>query len=777
MATPTQIEQGFRTAGFIKGRPTVDNAPDPVFPNNYPLLIDLFDDDTIRCIQLELGEPPDRLRNTTDIVGWKYFFAARVLETIIEAGLTVDGRPLDITSVDTGGYGTNYVNASEYIEIVNNRVSELRIKGRKLGGEISAMADVTVLTEVQTGDTLVGNGTSRSKLDVKIPYTEGERNKLAGIEPGATAGGGAELTQESVYEEAEKIIQAGSNITVRPNDSNNTITISSTATGSGGLNFADLRDSIVAGEGTRIVVDNEKELINIGALEQNGRWISIGRIDFPTTDILDTVKFFNTNIPFDATDQDKNIIKIFLTNTTTLDSQGAEEAEFIVGLLQTTDSGQATRRIAASRTSAQNIRIWRTSYTPPGTTDKFVRINIRRLKRDNNQFYWGFLTFAPEETTIPGLADDGVIELGGLTAVRSDSSLDGDGTRDNILKVAEPYTAAERTKLAALSVNSDGAAALQLARSNQLKVEDLRAGPPTTGWADATNAAAGGLALRTGDPFTLAQAQSAGYSVSPASPGGKFFVVRLAQPSMPAQARIILQTPDSPPLTFTEQITSLHALGADSNFTYWYSRLSFGDHVSTAKLQLTGSAAHVGASKYRGELTGSLRDGIVTSGTIVNKAISLDKLADAVAARLLPSSLGTAGQVLTVNSAASAVEYATPSAGGGTTSGGGGWESVGTGNIAARNGVVTSDTFSDKTLFMILARRQGTSEFGRGPLILPVNQIPTSSSGLIQSIFYAGANFYGIRLVRRNSGSNRTITITGIQSRAVYPVNLFLYAQ
>ena len=903
MATPTQIEQGFRTAGFTKGRPTTANAPDPVFPNNYPLLIDLFDTDTIKEIQLEIGEPPDRLSNTTDIVGWKYFFAARVLETIIEAGLTMEGRPLDITSVDTGGYGTNYVNASEYIEIINNRIRELRAKGRKLGGEISAQADITVLREVQTGDTLVGNGTTRSKLDVKIPYTEADRTKLAGIEPGATAGGGGGdvvLNQASVYEQAEKIFKAGKNVTITPNDTDDTLTISSAEAESGlnvrqvgttvtgdsttpfrfrdllteaqttalpelfavqvintrtvtraygffsilkselttskqihldfegsseerialiisggtlqyapnsledhqikvyryrglistsgdGFNFQDLRDSITAGDGARVVVDNEKQLISIGALEQNGRWISLGRVQFsfPSED-LNTVKSFDTNIPFNATDQDKNLLKIFLTNNSTLDSQGAAENEFIVGLQQISDVPQATRRIVSARAQRQEIRLWRTAYRPAGTTDQFVRINIRRTSANaGNQFYWAYLTFAPEESVQVGTETTGTVELGGLTVVRTDSTLEGTGRPEAVLKVANPYTADEKAKLARYpdtpGTSTDGAAALHIAQELQVKTDDLTAGAPSSGWSTSANPAAGSIALRTGDPFTLTQARAAGYAVSPTAPGGKFLVVRLPLASNAGQARYQLESGDTPPLIYTNFISSLHVLGTDSTYRYYFSRISLGDHVAKITLQLTGNAAHIGTSRYGGIVTGTLANGIVTTNAIADAAITFPKMGiNSVAGGAIRNNAITAAKISdgTITLAKLAAEVRNMlGSGGSTSSGGGGWEAVGTSNITTAGQSVSTNSFTGKTLFMILARRQGTSEFGRGPFIIPVSAIPTASSGLIQSIFYAGANFYGVRLRRSVSGQNTTISIADIRGRAVRPVNLFFYAQ
>ena len=55
-----------------------------------------------------------------------------------------------------------------------------------------------------------------------------------------------------------------------------------------------------------------------------------------------------------------------------------------------------------------------------------------------------------------------------------------------------------------------------------------------------------------------------------------------------------------------------------------------------------------------------LQNGIVNSSKIANNAVGTDKLSLSVNARLLPSAIGTAGQILQVNSAANGVEYSTP---------------------------------------------------------------------------------------------------------------------
>ena len=137
---------------------------------------------------------------------------------------------------------------------------------------------------------------------------------------------------------------------------------------------------------------------------------------------------------------------------------------------------------------------------------------------------------------------------------------------------------------------------------------DLHVGPASSGWA-AANAAQGGLAVRSGGAFSQAQAMAAAYGLNPASPGGKFMAARVLLATNPAQARVRLDGTHGN--TYRIALTSMHPLGADATWKYYGENLDLGDQVTRLTLELTGSAAHVGASKFAGELTGTLADDIV----------------------------------------------------------------------------------------------------------------------------------------------------------------------
>ena len=88
-----------------------------------------------------------------------------------------------------------------------------------------------------------------------------------------------------------------------------------------------------------------------------------------------------------------------------------------------------------------------------------------------------------------------------------------------------------------------------------------------------------------------------------------------------------------------------------------------------------------------------------TAGGVADGAVTLDKLAEAVAARLLPPALGSVNQILRVNSRGTGVEYATPS--------GGGWVESSSGELQLNEG----RTFllnPSLTLIMFMLRRPNT---------------------------------------------------------------------
>ena len=114
-------------------------------------------------------------------------------------------------------------------------------KGKLDGIAANALASVT------SDATLSGDGTSTSALSVANPFTAADESKLDGIATQATRNTDADI-QELARDALGAGPDGGSNITITPSDTNDTITIASTASG-GGL-AAVTSDATLTGNGT-----------------------------------------------------------------------------------------------------------------------------------------------------------------------------------------------------------------------------------------------------------------------------------------------------------------------------------------------------------------------------------------------------------------------------------------------------------------------------------------------------------------------------------------------
>ena len=204
----------------------------------------------------------------------------------------------------------------------------------------------------------------------------------------------------------------------------------------------------------------------------------------------------------------------------------------------------------------------------------------------------------------------------------------------------------------------------------EAKTSDLSAGQDATGWANATTRAQGGI-YTNASARTLTQAQALRnnqWRSSLTSGIAQHLVVRIPATGNASQYQVRFVSRAN--TTFDEGLSSFALLGSDSNWKYYQEAHVLGTDISSLTLRVTGSAAHIGTSSFGGNLVkdkiiSTLGDGAIDTDLLKDNAVDVDKLADAIVARLLPSSLGTAGQVLQVNSGATAVEYATPAASGG----------------------------------------------------------------------------------------------------------------
>ena len=191
---------------------------------------------------------------------------------------------------------------------------------------------------------------------------------------------------------------------------------------------------------------------------------------------------------------------------------------------------------------------------------------------------------------------------------------------------------------------------------------DLQQGNLPAGWSTSSDAAIAGVAFGDAD-LTAARAASYALSVS----GGGNLLIRVRRSDDPSQFRVRYSTTQGD-LAY-RSLHELRRLGSSAGDTpvhdyYFGGNILAATHESIT-VEVTGTAAHAGTSKYRGVFDGIFEDGIV----------DLDALAAAVAARLLPTG-GANGKFLGHTSGAPAWVDAPAGGGGDAPAGGGGGVSL-----------------------------------------------------------------------------------------------------
>jgi len=128
---------------------------------------------------------------------------------------------------------------------------------------------------------------------------------------------------------------------------------------------------------------------------------------------------------------------------------------------------------------------------------------------------------------------------------------------------------------------------------------DLHAGSPSTGWSDTTASSQGGITQARPDPANAAAAAALeGWAQARQATFGYHGVVRVPAAADPQQYRVEFAPAGG--AARTDTLNHWHDLGVAGSWRYYTGPSLAGSQTVT--LQATGSAAHVGTSRYVGEL-------------------------------------------------------------------------------------------------------------------------------------------------------------------------------
>lgn len=285
MATTRQIDNAFRLAGYDFGRPTIDNIPDTIYPYNLDRIVTFFNEDVVNGMLGKVGESPSNRAASTNL-GFPYLMAAEILSAISASDVTTDGRNISLTSITQGGLTSTFESSAIYKQNLKNRIQQLRAEGRRLsttpiveqvivnppaatgGLDFDSLSNAIVAGEHIDLDVDNTNQTITVNAPYDIRAVDGfgdavyESLKLIVKSGGATIADfsdsreelkfNVELDKQTLQAPLMTVLQAGTNVTLTPDNVNDTITISA----SGGAASAPTKEQ---------VYDQTKEILIGGA--------------------------------------------------------------------------------------------------------------------------------------------------------------------------------------------------------------------------------------------------------------------------------------------------------------------------------------------------------------------------------------------------------------------------------------------------------------------------------------------------------------------------------
>ena len=147
------------------------------------------------------------------------------------------------------------------------------------------------------------------------------------------------------------------------------------------------------------------------------------------------------------------------------------------------------------------------------------------------------------------------------------------------------------------------------------RTADLHTAADPSGWVAASNNQQGGIALKSGSRYTLANARALADNAFSVGPEGDWdnydILVRVPAATNPQQVRVHLIYAAGLP-TYNLVLNDMTNLGlsSDGNWEFYTWAHQLGN-VLVAQLQVTANAAHVGTSRFDGRFDGEIIDGEV----------------------------------------------------------------------------------------------------------------------------------------------------------------------